>query len=53
VNATLAFLGATVGGWIGWWLGAFVGIMTAFFLSIIGSGVGLYWGRRFAQWLVE
>lgn len=53
VSGLLSLLGALFGGWIGWWLGDFVGLMTAFFLSTIASGVGLYAGRRLAQWMVE
>ena len=30
-----------------------VGVFTAVFLSAIGSGVGLYYGRRFADWMVN
>ena len=41
-------LGATVGGAIGWWLGARVGIMTAFIVSMLGTGIGVYAGRRIA-----
>ncbi len=44
-----AFLGATVLGWVGWWLGAFVGVMTAFFVSMVGTGVGMYAGARIAR----
>jgi membrane protein YqaA with SNARE-associated domain len=44
----LALVGATVGGAVGWWLGAHVGIMTAFMLSMVGTGGGVYAGRRFA-----
>jgi len=47
--ALLSFLGATVGGWIGWILGKPVGFGTAFVLSIIGSGLGMYYGRRLAR----
>jgi hypothetical protein len=43
------FLGATVGSSIGWWLGAEVGTMTAFIVSVIGTGIGMYAGR----WLAE
>jgi hypothetical protein len=53
MNGLMGFLGAIVGGWLGWWLGDFVGLMTAYIVSTIMSGVGLYFGRRFAQWLVE
>ena len=42
------FLGMTAGGWAGWWAGAHVGMMTAFLLSMAGTGAGLYYGRRMA-----
>jgi hypothetical protein len=45
----LAIIGATIGGTVGWWLGAFVGTMTAFMLSMVGTGLGIYYGRRIAQ----
>jgi len=32
--------------WIGWWIGDLFGLMTAFILSMIGTGVGMYYGRR-------
>lgn len=44
----LWLVGATAGGAIGWWLGAHVGIMTAIILSAIGTGVGIFWARRFS-----
>lgn len=44
----LTLTGSFVGGSIGWWIGAFVGTMTAFMLSIVGSGAGVYIGRRIA-----
>lgn len=44
----LGFVGSFVGSSIGWWLGARVGIMTAFMLSIVGTGAGIYLGRRIA-----
>jgi hypothetical protein len=47
----LGFVGASVVGSIGWWMGAPVGFMTAFFLSMIGTGVGMYAGRRLADYL--
>lgn len=43
----LVFLGATAGSAIGWWMGAFVGGVTAFVLSSVGTGVGIYYARRF------
>jgi signal transduction histidine kinase len=42
-------LGATLGSALGWWAGARVGIMTAFICSMIGTGLGLYLARRWAQ----
>ena len=43
------FIGATAGGAIGWWAGSFVGFMTAFFVSTVGTGVGMYYAKRFAD----
>ena len=53
MSKVLTILGASVGGAIGWWLGARVGTMTAFVLSTLGTGVGVYAGRRIAESLVE
>ena len=44
-----SFIGMTVGGAIGWYAGMVVGYMTAFVLSCVGTGVGLYVARRAAQ----
>ena len=52
MSKLLGLVGATVGGGFGWRLGARHGIMTAFFLSIVGTGVGLYAGRRLADMLI-
>jgi uncharacterized membrane protein YbhN (UPF0104 family) len=43
------FIGATVGSYAGWWLGAKVSFMTAFLVSIVGTGIGIYAGRRIAK----
>lgn len=48
MSKLLALVGATLGGAIGWWLGAHVGFMTAFMLSMVGTGGGVYAGRRIA-----
>ena len=45
----LSFIGATIGGAIGWWAGAYIGMMTAFMISMVGTGIGIYAGRRIAQ----
>jgi hypothetical protein len=47
----MILVATTVFGGIGWWLGERVGIMTAFFVSMIGTGVGIYVGRRMANML--
>ena len=38
----------TIGGWAGWALGAAFGTMTAFIVSMIGTGIGVYVGIRLA-----
>jgi hypothetical protein len=42
-------VGSTVGSYAGWWVGGHAGVMTAFILSTVGTGAGLYAGRRMAQ----
>jgi hypothetical protein len=49
VAKLLGFIGATVGSSVGWWAGEHVGIMTAVIVSAIGTGVGIYAGRRVAS----
>ncbi len=46
-------LGAFVGSSIGWWIGSSAGTMTAFIVSIIGTGLGIWAGRRVAENLVS
>jgi hypothetical protein len=45
----LGFVGATIGGYAGWWVGAKIGLMTAFLVSVVGTGVGMYYGAKFAR----
>lgn len=45
----LGFIGASVGGSVGWAVGKPVGMMTAFMLSIVGTGLGIYAGKRLAD----
>jgi len=45
----MGFIGATLGSSAGWWLGAKIGFMTAFMVSIVGTGIGIYFGRRAAE----
>jgi uncharacterized membrane protein YbhN (UPF0104 family) len=43
----LAWLvGGTAGGAVGWWAGESFGFMTAFILSTVGTGIGIYLARR-------
>lgn len=35
--------------WLGWWIGDFFGLMTAFILSMVGTGLGIYYGKRLIQ----
>jgi hypothetical protein len=44
-----AFIGATIGSYAGWFLGAKVGFTTAFMLSMVGTGFGMYYGRQIAK----
>ena len=46
----LMFVGTTLGSAIGWWIGEqFGGVMTAFIVSMIGFGLGMWAGRRLAD----
>ena len=42
----LGLVGASLGGWIGWALGERFGIMTAFFLSLVGTAFGVWGAHR-------
>lgn len=43
-----SFIGATLGGYAGWAIGSSVGFTTAFMVSVVGTGIGMYYGRRIA-----
>ena len=45
----LSFVGATVGGYVGWAAGEPVGLFTAFAISMVGTGAGMYVGRRIGR----
>ena len=45
----IIFISATVTGAVGWWLGESYGFMTAFIISTVASGVGIYYGKKFAS----
>jgi hypothetical protein len=45
----LSFVGATIGGYAGWAVGAPIGMFTAFMVSMVGTGIGMYYGRRIGK----
>lgn len=53
MKKVMVFIGATAGGAAGWWLGDFVGLMTAFLLSMLGTGAGMYAGARIVRDYLE
>jgi hypothetical protein len=53
MSTLLAWVGATIVGALGWWAGAPWGLFTAFVLSTVGTGIGLYVGRRLAAHLLD
>ena len=52
MNKLLGYLGMFVGGWVGWALGAWISLFSAFILSIVGTGAGLYAARRLSSGLL-
>ncbi len=46
-------VGSIVGSYAGWYAGRPIGTMTAFMLSMVGTGFGIYFCRRFANSIVE
>jgi len=53
VSRLFAIIGSTIGGWLGWTLGERVGFMTAWTLAVVGTAAGVYYGRRFADQLLD
>jgi len=49
VKKVIVLITTTVGSAAGWWLGARVGFMTAFILSMVGFGFGMYYGNKYAK----
>jgi len=49
MKKVLVLVGTTLGSSVGWWLGASGGIMGSFIVSMIGFGVGMYYGAQLAQ----
>lgn len=52
MSKILNLLGMTIGGWLGWAIGAVVSTFTAFILSVVGTGLGLYAAQRVARQLL-
>jgi len=48
----LDLVGMSIGGWLGWAIGAAVSIFTAFIISMIGTGLGLYAVRRLTRGMI-
>ena len=44
-----SFAGATVGGYAGWYLAEAGGFFLAFVVSMIGTGIGMYFGVKIAK----
>ncbi|MEX2471840.1 MAG: hypothetical protein WEA34_06660 [Gemmatimonadota bacterium] len=42
----LDLMAMSAGGWIGWMIGSWVSVFTAFLVSVVGTGIGLYAARR-------
>ena len=53
MSKLLAWVAATILGGIGWWAGEMEGVFTAFVLTMVGTGVGLYLGHRLAERLLD
>jgi uncharacterized membrane protein YeaQ/YmgE (transglycosylase-associated protein family) len=52
VGRLLGFVGATVGGSLGWSLGWPFGLFAAFFVSLVGTALGVYAANRLTRhWL--
>ncbi len=49
MKGILNFLAMAAGGWIGWFIGAPLGLFTAFVVSMVGTGVGLWVAIRFTK----
>lgn len=49
MHKLLGWLGLFAGSAIGWVVGIRFGFMPAFILSVVGTGVGLYVGRRISD----
>lgn len=44
----LVLLLSSAGSYFGWWVGAPIGLFGSFVLSMVGLGVGMWYGARLA-----
>ncbi|MCH7691401.1 MAG: hypothetical protein IIA17_10210 [candidate division Zixibacteria bacterium] len=49
MKVIIVIISSSICGWVGWWLGYHLGIFTALVLSMTGTGLGLYAGRKLNQ----
>ncbi|MGH8016077.1 MAG: hypothetical protein ACREBV_07800 [Candidatus Zixiibacteriota bacterium] len=49
MKAIIVIVISSLGGWLGWWLGYHIGLFTALCVSMLGTGAGIYFGRRLHQ----
>ncbi len=49
MGTLVGMVGATIGGYAGWYLGKPGGLYLAFVLSIVGTALGGYWGKRWVS----
>lgn len=45
----LVFLASTIGSYLGWYLGTPGGLFLSFILSVVGLGIGMWYGARIAK----
>jgi len=48
----LDLVAMSAGGWLGWMVGAWISFFTAFVVSVVGMGAGLYASRRLTKKLL-
>ena len=46
MKGLLNLVGMSIGGWLGWFIGAQISFFTAFIVSMVGTGAGLYLAQR-------
>jgi len=49
METLIILVATTILSGIGWWIGDFIGLGTAIILSIVGTAVGVYYGRKIAR----